>query len=375
MANPEHLRILDQGAKVWNQWRKENSLVRADLSGADLDKVRLDGADFTRANLRRVELRGARLSGANFTRAELPMADFSGADLSRARLSLADLFQANLRRADIRRADLSEARLTGANLSLADLFQANLNGANLDNVNLSGANLGNASLTKSNLHETIFSDTDLSTTRGLETCTHFGPSTLDHRTLQKSGTLPLKFLRGCGLPDSLIDYLPSLLNEPIQYHSCFISYSHKDEDFAKRLYASLQNAGIRVWYAPEDMQGGQKLHEQLEQAIQRHDRLLLVLSEKSMNSEWVATEIYTARQREVKEKRRILFPLRLVDFEAIRAWKCFDADTGKDMGREIREYFIPDFSNWKDHDAFEQGFARVLRDLKASEKTGSPDRV
>jgi len=28
---------------------------------------------------------------------------------------------------------------------------------------------------------------------------------------------------------------------------------------------------------------------------------------------------------------------------------CFDADTGKDSAREIREYFIPDFSNWKNH--------------------------
>ena len=35
----------------------------------------------------------------------------------------------------------------------------------------------------------------------------------------------LAFLRGVGLPDNLIDYLPSLLNQPIQFYSCFISYS------------------------------------------------------------------------------------------------------------------------------------------------------
>ena len=27
--------------------------------------------------------------------------------------------------------------------------------------------------------------------------------------------------------------------------------------------------------------------------------------------------------------------------------------------------FVPDFSNWKDHDAFEAGFKRLLDDLKA----------
>jgi hypothetical protein len=47
----------------------------------------------------------------------------------------------------------------------------------------------------------------------------------------------------------------------------------------------------------------------------------------------------------VKEKRQVLFPIRLVPFEAIKQWKCFDGDTGKDMAREIREYFVPDLSD------------------------------
>ena len=34
---------------------------------------------------------------------------------------------------------------------------------------------------------------------------------------------------------------------------------------------------------------------------------------------------------------------------------------------EVREYFIPDFSNWKNHDHFEAAFARLLKDLKASD--------
>ena len=52
---------------------------------------------------------------------------------------------------------------------------------------------------------------------------------------------------------------------------------------------------------------------------------------------------------------------------AVKKWKCFDAESGKDLAVEIREYFIPDFSNWKDHDAFETAFERLLRDLKAEE--------
>jgi hypothetical protein len=76
--------------------------------------------------------------------------------------------------------------------------------------------------------------------QGLETCDHYGPSILDYLTLAYSGPLPLAFLRGCGLPDSLIEYLPSLLGEPIQYHSLFISYASRDQAFAERLYADLR---------------------------------------------------------------------------------------------------------------------------------------
>ena len=84
-----------------------------------------------------------------------------------------------------------------------------------------------------------------------------------------------------------------------------------------------------------------------------------------MKSEWVKTEIAKARKRKLSESRRILFPVRIVSFEILRDWECFDGDTGKDSAREIREYFIPDFSNWKDHDSYRKAFDRLLRDLKA----------
>ena len=91
-----------------------------------------------------------------------------------------------------------------------------------------------------------------------------------------------------------------------------------------------------------------------------------------MSSEWVTTEIRKARRRETRDGKRALFPIRLVPFEKITDWEALDADTGKDMGIEVREYYIiPDFSNWKDHDAFEAAFQRLLADLKA-EGTRNP---
>jgi hypothetical protein len=93
----------------------------------------------------------------------------------------------------------------------------------------------------------------------------------------QSGRLPEVFLRGCGLPDNWIEYLPSLLNEPVKFYSCFISYSSKDEEFAKRLHADLQNSGVRCWFAPEDMKIGDKIRPVIDESIRVYDKLLLIL--------------------------------------------------------------------------------------------------
>lgn len=59
-----------------------------------------------------------------------------------------------------------------------------------------------------------------------------------------------------------------------------------------------------------------------------------------------------------------MFPTRLVSFETIRDWELFETDEGKDLATEIREYYIPDFSNWKNHDSYAKEFEKLLRDLK-----------
>jgi len=395
MANEEHLKIIKQGVSTWNAWREEHPAITPDLSGADLIDARLHRAHLTGADLTK-----AKLSGADLSEADLTEADLSKADLNKAELTFAYLPKARLRKANLIAADLVGATLSGANLSEADfteaiLAAASLGGANLSAANftradldradlstaiLRGANLGAADLTSTNLREadlngatvgwTVFGNTDLSNVKGLEAVTHEGPSTIGVDTLYRSqGHIPEVFLRGAGLPEEFITQIPALIAsvKPIQFQSCFISYSHQDEAFARRLHAAMRSENLRVWFAPEEMKGGKKLHEQIFHAIQVHDRLLLVLSTDSIKSNWVITEIKRAKKVEREENRRKLFPIRLVDFETIQKWECFDADSGKDLAVEVREYYIPDLSNWKDHDAFEVEFAKLLRALKATE--------
>jgi TIR domain/Pentapeptide repeats (8 copies) len=386
MANEEHLKILRQGVKVWNEWmhnewiaeletiKKESfkelivygNSFGADLSGADLTKANLAEINFEYVDLRDSALRSANLSDAHLQGAKLEGSDLRDANLCRANLTRANLVNSNLKKAMLIGADASWANLSGANLSRAFLNRTGLNEAKLDGANLAGAGIGG----------TIFGSNNLSNVIGLDSVLHTSPSVIGIDTLYKSGgKIPESFLHGCGVPDELIAYLPSMIGarQAIQFYSCFISYSSKDEGFCRRLHSRMRDEHLRVWFAPEDVKGGEKLYEQIDRAIQMHDRLLIVLSEESLKSKWVMTEIRRARKTELREERRKLFPIRLCSYERLCDWECLDADTGEDLAVEVRGYFIPDFSNWKDHDAFESAFDKLLKDLRAAEGCGNVD--
>ena len=309
MDRDEALRLLkggSDGVAEWNQRREAGEEI-PDLRVADLEGANLTRANLTRANLTRANLTRADLEGVNLTRADLHGANLSGAFLEGADLSVADLHGANLSGAFLEGADLFGAILRRADIRGADIRGANLHGANLHGANFNRADLNRADLEEAVCRATIFADVDLSEVKGLDKIRHEGPSTVGIDTLVRSqGKIPEVFLRGCGVPDALIAYLPSLIGamSPIQFYSCFISYSTKDEAFAKRLYLRMRDEGLRVWFAPEDIQGGKKLHEQIDEAIRVYEKLLLVLSPNSMNSEWVRTEIRKARKAEIKEGKR-----------------------------------------------------------------------
>src|SRR5206468_4404800 len=132
---------------------------------------------------------------------------------------------------------------------------------------------------------TIFGNVDLRTVKELETVIHVGPSTIGTDTLLRSeGDIPETFLRQAGLSDTFITYVRSLAQNPIEYYTCFISYSSKDQEFAERLSADLQAKGVRCWYAPEHMKIGDKIRQRIDESIRLYDKLLLVLSEQSVKS-------------------------------------------------------------------------------------------
>jgi hypothetical protein len=331
MASTKHLAVLEQGVHAWNKWR-ETSDEQPNLSTADLK-----GKSLKYADLRKADLTGAVLLNA---------------DLTRADLSKANLFAANLRCAN-----LYGARLQSANLREVFLFGADLRATTLYRTLFSYTMLTEASLGEAALGQTFFTFTSLKDVKGLETCNHAAPSVLDYYTLLNSGQLPEAFLRGCGVPEEFISYLQSFRSAPLDFYSCFISYSTKDEKFVQRLYADLQNKGIRCWFAPEDLKIGEKFRVTIDEAIRVYDKLLIVLSDQSVQSEWVEKEVETAFEKERHQKRLMLFPIRLDD-AVMKAEAGWAADIR-------RSRHIGDFREWRDHDAYVKSLERLIRDLKS----------
>jgi hypothetical protein len=193
---------------------------------------------------------------------------------------------------------------------------------------------------------------------------HIGPSDVGINTVYLSaGKIPEMFLREAGIPDNFIEYMRSLAGATLEFYSCFISYSSKDQEFAMRLHADLQSKSVRCWFAPEDLKIGDKLRPSFDEAIRVHDKLMVILTENSVKSTWVEKEVETAFDKECQQNRTVLFPIRL-DEAVMEAQQAWAADI-----RRTRH--IGDFRQWKSHDAYKKSFERLLRDLRSGSQSNA----
>lgn len=82
--------------------------------------------------------------------------------------------------------------------------------------------------------------------------------------------------------------------KPMRFRSCFISFASEDQVFANRLYSDLQNAGINCWKWDHDARAGRNLWAEIDDAIRKHERVVLVASRNSLISPAINREIERA---------------------------------------------------------------------------------
>jgi uncharacterized protein YjbI with pentapeptide repeats len=316
MANEEQVALLKQDANLWNTWREQHPQVAINLISADL------------------------------------------------------------RKDDLREANLCEASLMGAGLDGANLQGADLSKANLVRANLSAAKLHRSNFWKAEAGLTIFGQSDLSETMGLEDVVHKGPSIISTDTFVLSkGKISEAFLRGCGLSDWEIEhvklYNPDLrydeiiqteykvfdlrTSQALQISPLFLSCSLADSEFVDKLENQLNGKGIRYWPDVHDRKAG-RLETQIDLSIDQNPRLLLILSSNSIKSDLVEHEFRAARELEKDLGRGVLCPVALDDSWKSSPWPEWVMD-------QIMEYNILDFSDWKDDAKFTDMFRELLNEL------------
>jgi len=328
------------------------------------ERLNLRGASLTDIDLSMTDLSGAFLSRTDLTGANLYATNLYGVDLTESVLVEADLTGTNLCASDFIGADLSNANLSAANLSQANFFWATLDYANLTRANLFSTSFIKTFFKNTNfdsviLGQTVFSDVDLLQLEGLDSCFHRSRSYVDANILLRSGDiLPQEFLRGIGLTEDFIKYLPSLSEITAQYYSCFILYSNKDKLFAQKLHNDLQNEGVRCWLTPDNKKTGDSVTDLINEVNTNEDKLLVILSNNSIANKLIITEVEDVLAEEGQRKQSILMPLKING--------DLTMEDKSVLNKILSGKHISDFTNWNKPNEYNIAFNELLENLKVN---------
>lgn len=248
MADQRHLAKLKEGVRNWNEWRQANPNVRPNLAGADLTRFDLAGANLAKSNL----------SNSNL-----------------ASLSLA-------------RSNLSDAILAGANLAGTVLRQADFTGADLTRAHFDRAEFS----------ATLLIGTCLLGAKGLGRAIYLSTSHIDHRALERSGSIPEILLLGCGFSDfDLQAYRGRLADSNREgYLTCFLSHASRDTKLARAIYHGLTARGVDCFFDEANVQVGNNLVRTILPEIEKRDRLIVLVTSAVMTRPWVEEEVSRAKQ-------------------------------------------------------------------------------
>jgi hypothetical protein len=151
-----------------------------------------------------------------------------------------------------------------------------------------------------------------------------------------------------------------------RFESCFVSYSTHDKDFARELVSRLREKDVRVWFAPDAVRLGDRIYERIVGAIDAFDKVIVVLSEASIRSRWVHSEIERVRRRERRDGSHVLFPVAVVPPAHIVS-KGFASEADREFAMLFRRRLISDFTNWRQPDEFGSQVEVLLQSLRHDE--------
>lgn len=179
----------------------------------------------------------------------------------------------------------------------------------------------------------------------------------------------------------------------------FVSYSHKDDDFTKRLVKKLEDANINITMDTKSLRFGDSIDEFIRKSVRSTELTIMVVSQNSLRSPWVMAEFLETVFHEYVEEHRRLIPITIDKsvFETGLEIKLVDEIQGKikdvngkiiecldkdiDIGRyvgvrqrlldlknnvakaidRLTSVLVGDFSDGQD---FDQSLAKLIKSIK-----------
>lgn len=121
----------------------------------------------------------------------------------------------------------------------------------------------------------------------------------------------------------------------------FVSYSHEDSRFVNLLTDSLAKEGYRVWIDSAALRGGDPFALDIRRAIQEARFFLVVLSNRSIQSEWVSREIALALERQTRKDDLRIIPLFIDDSPIPQDLRnLLGVDFRHDFGRGVHNLLL-----------------------------------
>lgn len=138
----------------------------------------------------------------------------------------------------------------------------------------------------------------------------------------------------------------------------FLSHTRIDKPFVRKLAADLRNYGHTVWIDEAEINIGDSLIGKIREGLDSVDFIAVILSKASIESEWVKKELEIASNREIKEKRVVVLPIKIEDVQ---------------LPGFLEGKFYGDFSSPDDYDEKLQLLLRSLGDSKQVTPTDKAD--
>ena len=91
----------------------------------------------------------------------------------------------------------------------------------------------------------------------------------------------------------------------------FVSYASRDLNICRRIIRDLRDAGLDVLHDESAITGGARLRDAINRGIRNCKCIVVLLSSRSLRSEWVLNELDAAMLREIKEKKTLVIPVLL----------------------------------------------------------------